>query len=129
MGKSFLKNSSSFWQGFQRRGVKAAGWLLYPFFLLILAFFFPTVSHHPASLASSSRFFFGALASPSNFCLSFHLPCHLTFFCFSFIRSRRHFVWGERYRFWNAAWAFSPTPHFLKRVRRTWIVSGSFLWG
>lgn len=79
-GKSFLKTSSGFWQRFQGTGLKAARWPLHTFSFSILAFLFPTVSHHPASLASSSHFFFGVLPSPNDFCLSFHLPCHLIFF-------------------------------------------------
>ena len=56
-------------------------------FSSILAFFFPTVSHHPASLASSSHFFLGVWPPPNDFCLSFHVPCHLTFCLFTLIRS------------------------------------------
>ena len=94
-GKSFLKNSSGFWQRFQGTGLKAARWPRHTFSLSIFAFLFPTVSHHPASLASSSHFFFGVLPSPNDFCLSFHLPCHLIFLLSSFIRDggrRGHFV-------------------------------------
>lgn len=58
--------------------MKAAGWPPGTFFPPILAFFFLTDSHHPISLASSSRFFFDALASQNDFCLSFTCPVSRT---------------------------------------------------
>lgn len=80
-GKSFLKTSSGFWQRFQGTRLKAARWPLHTFSFSILAFLFPTVSHHPASLASSSHFFFGVLPSPMISAFPFICPVILSSSC------------------------------------------------
>ena len=130
MEKSFLKNSSGFWRGFQRRGLQLQdGPRIH--FSSILAFFFPTVSHYPASLASSSRFFLGVWPPPNDFCLSFHVPCHLTFCLFTFIRSTgwEGTLYGGETRVLEYSLAFSSTLLLLKFIDYLWAVLGHhFCW-